>query len=282
MNSIHKEQLEQQRNTWNRYSGGWKKWDNFMMNLMRPVGENLIEPLKLKGTEHVLDIASGTGEPGLTVSKLLPQGKVTGIDLSEKMVAIANDHAQQRGINNYKSQQCDVSNMPFEDNFFDAVICRFGIMFFPDITVSINEMLRVLKPGGKLAVAVWGAPERNPFLTLIGKTVAEKLGLPKPPPDAPGIFRFAKPGATSQLFIDAGLQNVTESNISGVITHDSAEHYWEVSVDVAGPVMEALKNAPPEVVEDIKSTVLQKTENFAKDGKVYVNWEAIIAIGKKK
>ena len=84
-----------------------------MMNLMRPVGENLIEPLELKGTEHVLDIASGTGEPGLTVSKLLPQGKVTGIDLSEKMVAIANDHAQQRGINNYKSQQCDVSNMPF-------------------------------------------------------------------------------------------------------------------------------------------------------------------------
>lgn len=278
----HKEQLEQQRQTWNKYSAGWKKWDGFMKNLMNPVSEKLIKCLELKGDEHVLDIASGTGEPGLTACKTLTLGKVTSIDFSEKMVAIANENAKQRGISNYQSQVAEVSNIPFEDNLFDGIICRFGMMFFPDIRQSLHEIKRVLKPKGKLAVAVWASPEYNSFLTLLGMTVAEKLSLPKPLPDTPGIFRFAKPGHLSGLFKDAGFVDVTESNINGEISYGSFEQYWEVSTDVAGPIMELMKNEPADVIADIKQAVFNKAKKLIKeDGKIFVDWKAIVVSGVK-
>ncbi len=282
MNQQQEEQLIQQRNTWNRYSTGWKKWDDFIMDRMRPVAQTMIGMLDLKGDEHILDVASGTGEPGLTVSTLLARGKVTAIDLSEKMAAIANENAQRRGITNYHSQVCDASKMLFKDNSFDHIICRFGMMFFPDITGSLNEMVRVLKLGGRLVVAVWASPDKNPFLTIMGMTVAEKLALPKPSPETPGIFRFAKPGLAAQMLSGAGLKDVTDSNVHGEMAYDSVEHYWQVSSDIAGPIMEALKNEPPEVVEAVRQAVQDKARNFIKDGKMYSDWEAILATGIKK
>lgn len=282
MNQQQQSQLDQQRKTWNHYSGGWKKWNDFLTDIMMPVGEILIGSLELKGNEHLLDVASGTGEPGLTACKLLPRGKVTSVDFSEKMVAIANENGRKRGISNYQSQVAEVSNMPFDDNLFDDIICRFGMMFFPDIRSSIHEMMRVLKRGGKSAVAVWAAPEQNSFLTLLGATVSEKLGVPKPPPDIPGIFRFAKPGSLSGLFSEAGFVNVTESNINGEIGYDSFEHFWELSSDVAGPIMELMKNEPPDVIVDIKRAVFDKAKNLIReDGKIYLAWDAIIITGRK-
>ncbi len=283
MNQQLQSQLEQQRKTWNLYSGGWKKWNDFLTDIMMPVGEILIDSLELKGNEHLLDVASGTGEPGLTACKLLPLGEVTSIDFSEKMVAIANENAQHRGISNYQSQVAEVSNMPFESNLFDAITCRFGMMFFPDILQSIHEMMRVLKRGGKLAAAVWALPEHNSFLSLLGMTVTEKLGLPKPPPDAPGIFRFAKPDLLSGLFRDVGFVNIMERNINGEIVYSSFEQYWEVSTDVAGPIMEILKNGPPEVISEIQQVVHTKAKNLISEGgKMCVGWEAIVITGAKR
>lgn len=282
MDQLQQEQLEQQKNTWNKYATGWRKWNEILMTTMRPIGDSLINSLKLNGNEHVLDVASGTGEPGLTLSSLLPDGRVTGSDLSENMVEIANEHARERSITNYQSQQCDATKMPFEDNSFDHVISRFGIMFFSDIEAGLREMIRVLKPGGKLSIAVWGPPELNSFITMMAITVAERLNLPKPSPDKPGIFRCAQPGLTSQLLNKVGLAEVMEYSVNGEASFDSPEIYWDFSSDVAGPIMEALNSEPQDIIDEIRQAVIKKAENTVRDGKVYTDWEANIATGIKK
>lgn len=282
MNQLQLEQLEQQKNTWNKYSAGWRKWDEVLMTAMLPIAESLISSLNLTGNEHVLDVASGTGEPGLSISVLLPEGRVTGSDLSENMVENANLHAHERGITNYQSQQCDATNMPFEDNSFDHIICRFGIMFFPDIESGLREMTRVLKPGGRLAVAVWAAPQLNSFITLMAMTVAERLNLPKPTPDKPGIFRCAQPGLTKQLLNNVGLSDVVEYSINGEATFESPEKYWDIFSDVAGPIMEALNNEPQEVKDEVREAVIKKAQAMIRNNQVYTDWEVNIASGTKK
>jgi ubiquinone/menaquinone biosynthesis C-methylase UbiE len=276
------QQLEQQKNIWNKYSGGWKKWEELMTAAMSPTTEKVIELLSLAGDEKILDVASGPGEPGLTISRKLPRGSVNGTDLSENMVAIANERAQILGITNYHSQSADACHLPFPDNNFDHVVSRFGIMFFPDLKEGLHEMIRVLKPGGSLTVLVWAAPDLNPFMSIMGRTIVEKLGIPSPPPDGPGIFRCAKPGLAADLLKEAGLLQVKDMSIAGHITYDSLEQFWELSSDVAGPIMEALKNAPSQKVEETKSIILDKVNRFITEGKVKMPWTAILATGIKR
>ena len=152
---------EHQKESWNKFSPGWKKWDDLIMAFLKPTGDEIIKRLKLKEDDVVLDIAGGTGEPGLTIASHLTKGKIMITDLAEGMLNTARENAAKRGIENVAFKACDVSKLPFEDNHFDAISCRFGFMFFPDMLLATKEMKRVLKPGGRIAIAVWHVPEKN-------------------------------------------------------------------------------------------------------------------------
>ena len=152
---------DQQKEVWNRFSHGWDKWNDITMDFLKPMGDEIISLIDAGGNDVVLDIASGTGEPGLTIATQLNGGKVIGTDLSEGMLEVAKEKAKQMGILNFETQVCDVCELPFKDNSFDAVSCRFGFMFFPDMELAAKEIARVLKPGGKIATSVWNAPEKN-------------------------------------------------------------------------------------------------------------------------
>ena len=164
------------------------------MNFMRPIGDDIIHRLHLRPNAVVLDVASGTGEPGLTIAEMLPEGKVVSIDIAEAMLAVARENAARRGIRNFETQVADVCELPFTDNSFDAISCRFGFMFFPDMALAAREMARVLKPGGQLATAVWAGPEQNFWVTASMGLINQHLQLPPPLPGAPGMFRCAQPG----------------------------------------------------------------------------------------
>ena len=131
---------EQQRASWNKFSPGWKKWDHLFMDFLKPMGDEIIRHLNPESDDVVLDIAAGTGEPGLTIASLVKNGKVVITDLAEDMVAIAKENAAARGIKNIETVACDVTEMPFADNSFDAISCRFGFMFFPDMLLAAKEM----------------------------------------------------------------------------------------------------------------------------------------------
>jgi ubiquinone/menaquinone biosynthesis C-methylase UbiE len=199
---------DQQQQTWDKFSPGWKKWDTWTMNFLRPMGEEIIHALQITDTDQVLDVATGTGEPGLTIARLARHGHVTGFDLSDGMLAVAREKATQLDLTNYEAVAGDVCALPFADQRFDAISCRMGFMFFPDMQLAAQEMYRVLKPGGRLATCVWSAPPHNPWITTMIGAVSSQLSLPAPVPQAPGMFRCAQPGLLAGLLEKAGFQNV--------------------------------------------------------------------------
>lgn len=280
MNQQLEEIREQQKQSWNKFSAGWKKWDEMTMNFLKPMGDEIITSINPSGTSKVLDIAAGTGEPGLTIATMLDGGVVTITDLSEDMLAIAKENAERRGIHNIETTACDVCELPFTDNSFDAISCRFGFMFFPDMQLAANEMARVLKPGGRIATSVWNVPEKNFWVTATMGTINRNMELPPPPPGSPGMFRCAKPGLIKELFEKAGLKNVTEKEVASKLNSGTVENYWNMMTEIGAPIVAALSKADDAMHQKIKKEVFELVSQKY-PGNVAIDAGAIVISAEK-
>lgn len=272
---------DQQKEAWNKFSPGWKKWDELFMDFLKPMGDEIVDAINPKREDVVLDVAAGTGEPGLTIATRLNGGKVIATDIAEGMLEVAQQNATKRGIQNFETKLADVCELPFADNTFDAISCRFGFMFFPDMLLAAKEMVRVLKPGGRIATTVWNIPEKNFWVTAIMGSINKNMELPAPPPGTPGIFRCAKDGFISDLFLQAGLKNISEKEVVGKLNCKTADVYWTVMTEVAAPVVAALSKADSAMKEKIKSEVLQALGQKYPDGNVDIDSSAILIYGEK-
>lgn len=278
-------QLEQIRNqqkeTWNKFSPGWKKWDELTMKLLKPMGDEIIRLIKPKDGETILDVAAGTGEPGLTIAEMIKNGQIIIADLAEGMLEIARENAAKRGITNFETIVCDASELPFDDNTFDAISCRMGFMFFPDMELATKEMVRVLKPGGRVAISVWNGPEKNFWVTAVMSTINRNMQLPPPPPDAPGMFRCAKPGLMVNLFRKADFKNVLEKGIDGRLNIGTADLYWNLHTEVGAPIVAALSKADQAMKDKIKKEVFEALYQKYTDGNIFMDYSALIIYGEK-
>src|SRR5271170_1297709 len=134
-----------------------EKWKAKSAAMGRPVTDALVEYAQPKSGMRVLDLASGTGEPGISLAlKVGPQGHVTAIDLSAELLSLARERAQARGLTNFCAQQADAHNLPFPDSSFDLATSRFGVMFFRDPELAFRQLRRVLRPGARACFVVWG------------------------------------------------------------------------------------------------------------------------------
>lgn len=272
--------LEVQKESWNKSSGGWKKWDPFMMNFLKPVGDEMISMLGVENGHHILDIATGTGEPGISIAKMLDGGKVVGTDLSEDMLTVAIENATKQGICNFETVCCDVSAMPFDNQTFDAISCRCGFMFFPDMDVALSEMIRVLKPGGRIIAAVWNVPQKNFWIAVSMETMISRLQLKPPAPGAPGLFRCAEQGYMTALFRKAGLQYIHEKEVAGKLSCNTIDTYWNFISEVASPT--AFSKADESIKQQIKNEVLDKALKRCPTGSIAFDSNAIVIAGVKK
>jgi SAM-dependent methyltransferase len=266
---------------WDRFSPGWMKWDALVMEMLAPVGAEMIGALALRdGSEH-LDIASGTGEPGLSIAALIPRGRVVLTDLSGGMLAAARANATARGLTNVETRECDVDDLPFGDASFDTITCRFGFMFFPDIAGAITELLRVLRPGGRISAAVWAEPPGNPWATIPLAAIGSEVQLPAPPPDAPGLFRCAAPDAIGGVFRGAGMHDVAETDVRGFLQPASAEDYWTYATEVLAGAVAGLAAADDAARDRIRAAVLGEVRTFEHDGQPQLPLHARCIIGTK-
>ncbi len=250
------------------------------MDWLRPVGEKILEAASLQEEDVVLDVATGSGEPGLSAAKRLRKGKVIGIDLSEEMVGIAKEKAGRLGIKNYETRIYDSAVLPFGANYFDAVLSRFGVMFFPDILTGLKEMVRVLKPDKRLVVSVWGPQDER--AKHAQEILTKALQLPQPTPDTPGPFRCSEQGSITSLMNKSGLHGVKEIELTGERTWDSPEQYWEFATEINPAIATAYGKVSEQVRNKVKGEVVGALESAkGKRGEISFNWVAWINYGTK-
>ena len=273
---------DSQRATWAGLSAGWEKWDAVIMDQLGPISTAMIERLDIAEDHHHLDIASGTGEPGLRIAPLVPKGRVVLTDLAAEMLDVAARRAKAQGVANVETRVCSADDLPFGDATFDSVSVRLGYMFFPDVAKATAEFARVLKPGGRLCSSVWVNPDENPWTAIAMGAIATETTLPPPDPDRPNMFRCAAPGYVSALYEGAGLRDVAEWDVDVALVTSSPEQYWEVMSEHVSSAVMALQAVDEPARERIRATAIAEVRAFEKDGKIRVPGVARCIVGTKQ
>ena len=271
-----------QREIWAGLSVGWDKWDSITMDHLAPVGRAMIQSLNVVADQQHLEIACGTGEPGLSIAILAPQGHVVLTDLAPEMLEIARRRASARGISNFETLACSADDLPFDDAKFDSVSVRFGYMYFPDMAKATQEFLRVLKPGGRLCSAVWIKPAENPWTSLFMNAVATEMEIPAPDSRKPDMFRCAVPGYVSAFYQKTGFIEVVEWEVEVELVARSPIEYWEMMSERVSLAVAALALVDKAAHERIRDLVINAASAFEEDGKVRIPGLARCIVGTKQ
>src|SRR5438876_7823700 len=172
---------QQSLETWGRMAGGWEARREWLMAVTAPVNDGLAERADPQPGQTVLEIAAGTGDLGLRLAERVgATGRVISTDFAPEMVAVARRNGSARGLGNVEYRVLDAERMDLADDSVDGVVCRWGLMLMADPAAALRESRRVLRPGGPLALAVWGAPDVNPWAAVPGTTLAQLGHVPPP------------------------------------------------------------------------------------------------------
>lgn len=270
-----------QRATWAGLSGGWEKWDRVIMDQLGSVGAAMIKRLEIAEDQQHLDIAAGTGEPGLSIARRAPKGRVVLTDLVPEMLDVAGRRADAQGITNIETKTCSADDLPFGDATFDSVTVRFGYMFFPDAAAATAEFARVLKPGGRVCSSVWVKPEENPWTAIVMGAIGTEVVLAPPDLDGPNMFRYAAPGCVSAMHEAAGLRDVAEWDVPVELVTSSPAEYWQMMSEHVSLAVTALQHVDELTRERIGAIVMADVSAFEKDGKVRVPGLARCIVGTR-
>ena len=267
---------------WNDLSQSRNDWNKIVNALLNPISNKIIESLSITPrTTTLLDVATGTGEPGLTIAERFPGTIVTGVDLSDKMLEYAKENARQRNIPNYITFCCNAMALPFADHAFDAVLCRNGVMFFNNIENGLREMHRVLKPDGKITVSTWGLLEKNLWISMVLDAMKEVTGRRMYNNHIPGMFYCMQPGFMTDWFEEIGMHQIQEEEMTGIIEFNSAEEHWNYVTSVSAAVVNALIGLQLQEREQVKELLRKKIATHVIHDKLYFQWTARITSGVK-
>ena len=242
---------EGQRDQWNVAATGWRKWAWQIDRAAQPIRERLVDLAGLKPGDHVLDVAAGYGEPALTAARRVgPQGRVVATDIAAEMLAYGRERAAAAGLQNVEFIETDASSLEFPAESFDAALSSWGLIFEPDGEATAGRVRLFLKPGTRMVISSWGAPERVPFLAVPMRTAMERLQIPPPPPGTPGPLSRPTPQAIRGLLEGGGFSDVEVEEMDITFEWDSAEDFTTYLKEIAPPINAMINPRPPEEQEE--------------------------------
>jgi SAM-dependent methyltransferase len=265
--------------TWSDVADGWDRWRDRIEDGDGVITEALLAAAGPLPGARVLELAAGTGEVAARLAaEVGPDGSVLASDGAEGMVGLLT--ARLSGLANVTVARLDLGDIALDDDAVDAVVCRMGLMLVDDSARAASEVRRVLRPGGRFAVAVWADPAANPWLAVTGMAAVMQGLLPGPPPNAPGgPFSLAGPGALRTLLEHAGFGGVDVVGAEGSRRYAAAEEIVDMSSSLAPPLHGALATASPEQRAALTDTVRQLTSSYVVDGGLELPLKAWVASG---
>lgn len=261
---------------WGAVADGWGEHADFVDARSAALTARMLDRAALRPGERVLELAGGAGGLGMAAAEQVgPDGEVVISDVAADMTAIAARRAAARGIGNVTARELDLEGIAEPDASFDVVLCREGLMFALDPAQAAGEIRRVLRPGGRFAVAVWGPRERNPWLGIVLDAVSEQLGAPVPPPGIPGPFSL---GDAAEL---RGLLDAEVEEVSVPLRVPSFDAWWSRTTALAGPLAKMLAVQPPETIEAIRHRAREAVRSYETADGLELPGISLLASGRR-
>jgi ubiquinone/menaquinone biosynthesis C-methylase UbiE len=283
MGDVGRADVEAQRaeilERWERAASGWGRRADGMRDVSMPVSTWMIEHVSLQPGHRVLELAAGPGDTGFLAAELIrPGGVLLTSDASEAMLDVARERAPRLGLDNVEFQRLELEWIDLPIASVDAVLCRWAIMLSVDPEAGLREIRRVLRPGGRVALAVWDSPKHNPWATIPTRALVT-LGHSEPPdPTAPGMFALADPGRLKDLVEAAGFVDVIVDAVRISRPYPDVETYIDDTLDLSMLFADAFRALSDDDQAGVRREIASLAEPFtAPGGAVTFGGQSLVA-----
>ncbi|HYE55992.1 MAG TPA: class I SAM-dependent methyltransferase [Chitinophagaceae bacterium] len=267
---------------WQTAAHAWYSWSPLLHQWLGRATDVMLDMAGITTGHRVLDVAAGAGEQSIdTARKVGPSGYVLATDISPNILEFAHKMAKEAGINNIETQVMDGENLTLEDETFDAVISRVGLIYFPDQQKALQEMRRVLKPGGKVAAIVYSTPDKNKFFSIPVGIIRKRASLPPPLPGHPGPFSLGAEGVIEAAFTKAGFINVVSVRVDSPVLLPSAKECVRFERESFGALHQMMSGLDEDGKRSVWEEIEQELKQFETADGFAGPCEMIVAVGEK-
>lgn len=280
-----KQYKEAERQSWNSVAAGWQKWWQTVEKGAQKVSDRLIELAEIKPGQRVLDLATGIGEPAITAARIVGKmGQVTATDISANMLSLAKQRAMSLGMQDViEFKEGDIETIDLVPSSFDAVLCRWGLMFLPDLGAGLSNIYRSLIEGGHFSSAVWASPGQDTLSATTMNIVIKETNSKPPAPGTPGPFSLSDENNLKNSFITSGFKDLVTERMTVSFDFESPDDFTDFITETAGPLQKMLIDQGMQRKKEIlRAITVAATNNADKTtGKTRFENEAILIVGTK-